>query len=126
MVITRISGTWHDLEKDHGNLFNILEEDIRGAYPILIIPNTEDNPLKNIAEDMEQEALVALVVNKLRWSLKIVAIKAPCFAERKTQHFDDICIVVLLGVRQTSNWNLFMITSTSYEHSCFCNNYNQI
>uniref|UniRef100_A0ACD6ACW4 Uncharacterized protein n=1 Tax=Avena sativa TaxID=4498 RepID=A0ACD6ACW4_AVESA len=64
------------------DLINVLEEAIRGQYPIFII-----------AEDIEQEALVTLVVNKIRGSLKICAIKAPGFGKRKTQYLDDIAIL---------------------------------
>jgi len=57
----------------------ILEESIRGGFPIMVM-----------AEDIEQEALATLVVNKLRGNLKVVAVKAPGFGERKTSYLEDI------------------------------------
>ncbi|THG19613.1 hypothetical protein TEA_019034 [Camellia sinensis var. sinensis] len=64
------------------DLINVLEDAIRGGYPIVIV-----------AEDIEQEALATLVVNKLRGALKIAALKAPGFGERKSQYLDDIAIL---------------------------------
>lgn len=64
------------------DLINVLEDAIRGGYPIIIV-----------AEDIEQEALATLVVNKLRGALKIAALKAPGFGERKSQYLDDIAIL---------------------------------
>ncbi|KAF5184454.1 60 kDa chaperonin [Thalictrum thalictroides] len=61
------------------DLVGVLEDAIRGGYPIVVI-----------AEDIEQEALATLVVNKLRGTLKIAALKAPGFGERKSQYLDDI------------------------------------
>ncbi|OAY76134.1 RuBisCO large subunit-binding protein subunit beta, chloroplastic [Ananas comosus] len=64
------------------DLINVLEDAIRGGYPIIIV-----------AEEIEQEALATLVVNKLRGALKIAALKAPGFGERKSQYLDDIAIL---------------------------------
>jgi len=64
------------------DMVHILEEAIRGGYPIMVM-----------AEDIEQEALATLVVNKLRGNLKVVAVKAPGFGERKTSYLEDIAIL---------------------------------
>eukprot|EP00803_Ostreobium_quekettii_P000069 evm.model.scf_521.1 EVM.evm.TU.scf_521.1 scf_521:3481-8894(-) len=60
----------------------VLEAAIRGNYPLLIM-----------AEDIEQEPLATLVVNRLRGNLKVVALKAPGFGERRTQYLEDIAIL---------------------------------
>lgn len=64
------------------DLIHVLEDAIQGGYPIIVI-----------AEDIEQEALATLVVNRLRGSLKIAALKSPGFGERKSQYLDDIAIL---------------------------------
>eukprot|EP00892_Ulva_mutabilis_P003421 jgi/Ulvmu1/1450/UM011_0180.1 len=63
-------------------IVGLLEGCIRGGYPLLIM-----------AEDFEQEPLATLVVNKLRGNLKVIAVKAPGFGERKTSYLEDIAIM---------------------------------
>merc|ERR1712113_1095708 len=60
---------------------------------ILEITHRNEFPLMVMADDIEQEVLSILVVNKLRGNLKVVAVKAPGFGDRKTQYLEDLAIM---------------------------------
>jgi len=102
-----------ELESPYILLFDKKISSMKDLLPVLEPVAQSGKPLLIIAEDVDGEALATLVVNKLRGSLKIAAVKAPGFGDRRKAMLEDIAI--LTGGTVISEERGFSLDNTSLE-----------
>ena len=81
------------LEKPYILIYNGKLTQVKEMLPLLERVSQTAKPFLIVAEDIEGEALATLIVNKMRGTLKVCAVKAPEFGDRRTQILEDLAVL---------------------------------
>jgi chaperonin GroEL len=91
--VTNNSTMQASLEDPYILLYDGRINQVKEMLPILERVSQQNKPLLIVAEDIDGEALAAMIVNKMRGILKCCAVKAPDFGERRTHILEDIAVL---------------------------------